>query len=127
MKKVIYLFTLLLVFSLNSQAQEFPQPNPSKVSSLDNTIKTLYAVISGEKGEERDWDLMRYLFHPDAKLIPSEKSKSGIYKARFMTVENYIQGSGRFLVDNGFFEKEIHRTEQTFGNITHIFSTYHSF
>ena len=127
MKKALYLLAAFLIFAFNAQAQEFPQPDPSKVNSLDSTIETLYSVISGEKGVERDWDLMRYLFHPDAKLIPSGKSKSGVYKARFMTVEDYILGSGKFLVENGFFEKEMHRTEQTFGNITQVFSTYESF
>ncbi|MEM7086869.1 MAG: hypothetical protein AAF489_11845 [Bacteroidota bacterium] len=127
MRKFILLFAALLAFTFTIQAQEFPQPDPNKVSTLDSTIATLYRVISGEKGQARDWDLMRYLFHPDAKLIPTGKSKSGVYKARFMTVEDYILSSGKFLVENGFFEKELHRTEQTFGNITQVFSTYESF
>jgi len=127
MKKVTYLLAIFLVFTFAVDAQEFTQPDPNKVSTLDSTIETLYSVISGEKDEERDWDLMRYLFHPDAKLIPSGKSKSGIYKARFTTVEDYILTSGKFLVEHGFFEKELHRTEQTFGNITQVFSTYESF
>jgi hypothetical protein len=127
MKKSVYFFATFLIFTFHLQAQEFPQPDPIKVSTLDRTIETLYSVISGEKGEARDWDLMRYLFHPDAKLIPSGKSKTGIYKAKFMSVEDYILSSGKFLVENGFFEKELHRTEQTFGNITQVFSTYESF
>lgn len=127
MKKVVSLLALLFAFSTLAHSQEFPTPDLDKASTLDSTLETLYSVISGEKGEERDWDLMRFLFHPDAKLIPSGKSKSGIYKARFMTVEDYILSSGKFLVENGFFEKEIHRTEQTFGNITQVFSTYESF
>ena len=36
-------------------------PNYDKdVESVDTIIKALYEVISGEKGEERDWD--RFLF-----------------------------------------------------------------
>ena len=31
------------------------------------------------------------------------------------------------LVENGFFEKEINRVTNTFGNITQVFSTYESF
>lgn len=44
-----------------------------------------------------------------------------------MTPDDYIGSSGKWLVENGFFEKEIHRSVNTFGNITHIFSTYESF
>lgn len=98
-----------------------------KVKTLDSTISNLYGVISGEKGEERNWDLMKHLFHPDAKLIPTGKTKKGIYKARYMTVEDYINTSGSWLIENGFFEKEIHRKVETFGNITQVFSTYESF
>ena len=44
-----------------------------------------------------------------------------------MTVDDYIKSSGKWLVENGFFEKEIYRTTNTFGNITQVFSTYESF
>ena len=127
MKKSIFLLVLLLTCSISGRAQEFQTPDIEKVQTLDSTLETLYSVISGEIGEKRDWDLLRFLFLPDAKLIPSGKSKDGTFKARYMTVDEYIAGSGSYLVENGFFEKEIHRTEQSFGNITQIFSTYESF
>lgn len=97
------------------------------VQSLDQTIATLYDVISGEKGEARNWDLMKFLFHEDAKLIPSGKNKEGVFKARYMTVQDYIDSSGKWLIENGFFEKEIHRETDTFGNITQVFSTYEAY
>ena len=34
----------------------------NKVTTLDSTIETLYGVISGEKGEARDWELLKFLF-----------------------------------------------------------------
>ena len=97
------------------------------VHSLDDIVSSLYNVISGPKGQERDWDLMKYLFHADAKLIPSGQDPSGRYKARFITTQDYIDGSGKWLIENGFFEKEIHREVSTFGNISHVFSTYEAF
>jgi hypothetical protein len=99
----------------------------SKVKTLDATIKTLYNVISGEKGVERNWELFKYLFKPGAKLIPSGKDNEGIFKVRYMSPDDYIKSSGDWLIENGFFEKEIHRTVDTFGNITQVFSTYESF
>ncbi len=120
-------FLLLITIIFTSNAQDNTIIYLEKVKTLDSIIETLYAVISGEKGEERDWDLMKYLFHPDAKLIPSGKNQEGQISARFMTVDDYITGSGKWLVENGFFEKEIHRTADIFGNITQVFSTYESF
>ena len=127
MKKSIFLTAIVCVFSITLQAQSSTEMYSSKVQSLDRTISTLYSVISGEKGQERDWELMKFLFHPDAKLIPSGKNREGVYQARYMTTDDYIKSSGKWLVENGFFEKEIHRTVNTFGNITQVFSTYEAF
>ena len=111
---------------INAQSESSTNTD-SAVSSLDNILFTLYDVISGEKGEQRDWDLMKTLFHPDAKLIPTGQTKDGTYKARYMTVDDYIATSGKWLFENGFFEKEIYREVDTFGNITQVFSTYESY
>jgi len=127
MKNTLILPILLMFLSTSIGVQRNTEIYTEHVQTLDNTLHALYNVISGEKGEERDWDLMKYLFHPDAKLIPTGKNKEGIFKARYMTVQDYIESSGKWLVENGFFEKEIHRVTQTFGNITQVFSTYESF
>ena len=95
-----------------------------KVKTLDSTIKTLYDVISGEKGEARDWDLFRYLFKPEARMIPTWENPARVTSARYMSPEDYISRSGPWLVENGFIEKEIHRTSNTFGPISQVFSTY---
>lgn len=97
------------------------------VSTLDATIKSLYDVISGEKNEPRNWKQFKFLFKPDAKLIAAGKDKNGNYRTHFMTPEDYIKSSGKWLVNNGFIETEIHRNLDTFGNIAHAFSTYHAF
>ena len=124
MKKVTFI-AFLLLFSIHINAQE--QTNLDKVKTLDSTLKTLYDVISGEKGEERNWDLFKFLFKPNAKLIPTGKNKDNIYGLRYMSPDDYIKTSGKWLVENGFFEKEIHRKINTFGNITQVFSTYESY
>ncbi len=98
-----------------------------QVQTLDRTIETLYGVISGEAGVERDWDLFRYLFKPGARLIPSGKNQEGAIGLRYMTPDDYVASSGKWLEENGFFEKEIHRETDTFGNLTHAFSTYESY
>jgi len=67
------------------------------------------------------------LFHPDAKLIPTGDSRDGGIAATYMSAQDYIKQAGPWLIANGFFEKEIHRVTNTFGNITQVFSTYESF
>ena len=124
MRHIIFLSLLLLPFMSNAQkAADYSD----KVQSIDSTIETLYSVISGEKGEERNWELFKYLFHRDAKLIPTGLDKTGTINARFLTPEDYIKSSGNWLVNNGFYEVELHRDLQRFGNIAQVFSTYESF
>ena len=53
-------------------------PNYNKdVESVDTIIKALYEVISGEKGEERDWDRFRNLF-VEFEVGDCEKYRKGI-------------------------------------------------
>ena len=127
MKNSLFSLVLFMILSSSISAQTSSDEPSRSVITMNNILFTLYDVISGEKGEARDWEMMRYLFHPDAKLIPTGKNKDGLYQARYMTVDDYINSSGKWLEENGFFEKEINRVTQTFGNITQVFSTYESY
>ncbi len=126
-----YIKTISVVVLFFSCTMSFGQDKniayQDKVASLDAIIHSLYTVISGEKGEARDWELFKFLFHEDAKLIPSGKNKVGIYKARYLSPQDYIDSSGKWLEENGFFENELSRSVHTFGNISQVFSTYESF
>jgi hypothetical protein len=129
MKKYIFLFCLIITsITINSQAKkDKPDDYLEKVKTIDSTIETLYSVISGEKGKKRDWKLFKYLFKPEAKLIPTGKNNDGEFMVRYMTPDDYVKGSEKWLVENGFFEKEIHRKTEHFGSIAHVFSSYESY
>ncbi len=99
----------------------------TSVFSLDKTIKTLYKTISAEKNQDRNWKQFKYLFKPDAKLIPAGKNNEGKYNARYLSPDDYIKNSSKWLKTNGFIEREIHRKVNIFGNIAHVFSTYKCF
>jgi hypothetical protein len=43
-----------------------------------------------------------------------------------MTVEDYVTRSGASMQTNAFYESEVARRIETFGNIAHVFSTYES-
>jgi len=96
------------------------------LSDMDVIMHELYDVISGEKGEERDWDHFRELFKADAKLIPT-RDMQGAISVNYLSPEDYITNAGPYLESNGFFEKEIYRVTERFGNIAHVFSTYETY
>ncbi len=121
-------FLSLLFFSLVSPAQmEAQDARISPYGTKDQIIKTLYSVISGDAGQERDWDLFRSLFTADAQMIPIQKNREAKVKAEYLSPQDYIDRSGAWLIENGFFEKEIFRKEDCFANICHLFSTYEAF
>lgn len=109
-------------------AQAVKEANPADVGSLDSIMKSVYEVISGDANQKRDWDRFRSLFHKDAKLIPSGKNtQTGVTAARYLTPEDYVTRSGPVLERDGFHERELARKVDQYGNIAHVFSTYHAF
>jgi len=103
-----------------------PAARPADVASMDAIMAAVYDVISGPKGQKRDWDRMRSLFVPGARLIPAHTDASGITKTSMLSVDDYIQRATPALEGQGFFERETHRTVERFGAIAQVFSTYES-
>jgi len=90
------LFLLLaIVSSLCCSAQDAKDNYSNTVKTLDSTLETLYEVISGEKGEARDWELFKYLFKPEAKLIPINRNKEGKDELHYRSPDDYIKTSGK--------------------------------
>jgi hypothetical protein len=114
------------VQALQTEKPSPPKANASDVVSMESIVAALYDVISGPAGKKRDWDRMRSLFIPGARMIPTGKRQSGEIASRVLTVEDYINGSSKPLEEGGFFEKEVARRTENFGNIAHVFSTYES-
>ncbi len=112
-----------LFFALTVYSQE---KYSADTESLDSTIKALYASISGEKSEKRDWARFQNLFVPEARLIPSGK-RDGKTGYRILTPSDYVLTSGQRLEENGFVEVEIKRIEEQYGSMVHIWSTYESY
>jgi hypothetical protein len=106
---------------------DWPQAKPEDVNSPEAILNAVYSVISGPKGQQRDWDRMRSLFIPDARLIPATTtSAAGHADAVVLTVDGYIARSQGRMTTNGFFEHSIHNEIEQFGNIVQIWSTYES-
>jgi hypothetical protein len=111
---------------LTIQTPAAPAANPADVASIDSIIAAVYDVISGPAGKKRDWDRMRSLFIPGARLIPTGPRKEGGYGSRVLTVDEYIGRASGFFEKEGFFEREAARVTEQFGQIAHVFSTYES-
>ena len=110
----------------NPKADIAAEKYAEDATSLDNIMSALYASISGDKGEKRDWARFKNLFVEDARLMPSGK-RDGMPSYRIMTPEGYIESSGKWLEENGFHEVEINRKAEEYGSLVHVWSTYESY
>lgn len=92
------------------------------VAEIDNIMKTLYDVISGDAGP-RNWERFRSLYTANAFMGVTVPAPGG---SRFVTFtpEEYIKRNGPTFLNESFREKEISRTVNQFGNVAQVFTTY---
>jgi hypothetical protein len=107
-------------------ASSSPAANPTDVSSTDAILSAAYDVISGPVGKKRNWDRFRSLVISEARFIIASPTPQGGVGAQALDTEAFIKGFNEYLGENGFFEKDIARRTEQFGNIAHVFSTYES-
>lgn len=104
-----------------------PAPRPEDVASPESVVAALYDVISGpaEKEEERDWDRFRSLMAPGARfLLVRWVSPDGVDEVlREWDAEQFIKAGKAFWHETGFWEREIWRRTDRFGNVAHVLST----
>ena len=107
-------------------ARTVPAARPADVESIDAIMRAVYDVISGPAGQARDWNRFRSLLAPGARLIPTGKQPNGAGVLRVWTPEEYIATAGPALERDGFFEREIGRKLERYGNVVHLMSAYDS-
>jgi hypothetical protein len=100
------------------------EPRLEDISTLDGIIAAFYEVISGPAGEPRQWSRDRTLYIPGVRFVAMTETKEGRPLPEVTSHQQYVDRSDAELVENGFFESEIHRVTRRFGNIAHVFSTY---
>jgi hypothetical protein len=105
---------------------KLPEADPNDVNTIEDIIRAAYECISGPPGQEPDWKRQHTLFLPDSRSVRTGPVAEGRFGYRMMTTQEYVAQTHDWLTENGFYETEIHRVIEQFGNIAHVFSTYES-
>jgi hypothetical protein len=101
--------------------------DPHDVESIDAIIAAAYDAISGPAGEKRNWERERSLYYPGARLIPTAKpGENDELAPQILNVDGFIARVESYFAEHGFYEKEIARRVEQFGQIAHVWSTYES-
>jgi hypothetical protein len=101
-------------------------PRAEDVATIDGIMKAFYEVISGPAGQPRQWSRDRTLYIADIRFVAMSEDKAGKPVPQIASHQQFVDYADPVLVKDGFYESEIHRVTERFGNIAHVFSTYES-
>lgn len=104
---------------------------PADAASVDAIVSALYASVSHAADAAPDFDRMRRIFLYVGMLVPP-KAPGADFRA--MDVDQFAERIEKSAADrkakgeppSGFFEREVARRTDCFGNICQVFSTYES-
>jgi enterochelin esterase-like enzyme len=102
------------------EKDQIAYPLKKDVETLDGIINAYYEVVSGPEGP-RQVARDKSLHHPDAHVMIAGEDQDGKARLTSITLDEYHKN---YASTDAFFEREIHRETQTFGHITHVWSTY---
>lgn len=115
-------FEQMKLFNQWTQAEPVTA-RPADVASVDAIVNSLYDVISGPAGE-RDWERFHSLFKPAARMSAIAAQPGATPYMISMTPDEYQEKNAPFFMESGFFEEEIGRKSEKFGEIAHVWSAY---
>ena len=90
---------------------------------ISAAVDEMYAMISGPKGP-RDWSRQANCFNPEARQIRTSTDEHGLPVMKIMSLDDYSRDTTPFFAENDFYEIEIGRRIDLFGNIAHVWSAY---
>ncbi len=114
----------LLLLVLASGSALAADARPADVATVDGIVAALYDTISGPAGKVRDWDRLRSLFRNDGRMVVHSAGKDGVLHTRVLSLEDYISRVTPVFAKEGFYESELARKGEEFGQIAQVFSTY---
>ncbi len=120
MKKVIIILVVLLSH-INLMGQEVK----AYLKTIEGITDKMIELISGDIGEDRNWDEYRNLFLPTAQKMSLSINKKGEERVRVMNLEEFIRNVGPLYKRDGFEEYAIGLEVNEFNGIASAFQSYY--
>lgn len=104
--------------------QESPPAKPEDVASIDTILSAFFESMSGAKGEPRQWERLHSLFWPQARMIATRHFDNDEADAWVLQISDFVEMNRVYMEKGGYFEKEVARRVESFGNLASVWSTY---
>lgn len=108
---------------MENNKQSVQYPLSEDVSTINGIIKAFYEVVSGEAGEQRQWQRDLSL-HNSSAVYSFYDALNGSSEQLVMTLSDFHKETDEMVLKTAFYESEINREVRLFGNIAHVWSTY---
>ena len=96
---------------------------PFDPTDIGAVVDAMYAMISGPQGP-RDWALQAEIFHPDARQMRTWVGEDRRPNIKIMDPAAYQADVEPFFAAHDFYEVEIARRIDVFGNMAQVWSAY---
>jgi len=120
MNRIILILTLIGIQNLL-----FAQIDTTSLTTIEGITNKMLQLISGEVGEERNWEEYRNLFLPTAQKLAISETKDGAKRIRVMNLEEFVRNIGPLYSRDGFEEYAIGLTVNEFNGIANVFQSYY--
>ena len=115
-------FAMMLLISAVAHGQEVPEYLTSPEEITDKFLE----IISGDQGEERDWDTFRELHLPTAQLYFLNPTAPPAAQSKAFNLEEFVRIIGPSYARDGFEEISIGLTINEFNGIANVFQSFHA-
>lgn len=119
MTKLKIVFLIFFISASSTFAQERQNVDAKDVATIDGVMNAYYESVSGHPGK-RDFARILTLYLPGAKLNVLTVDGKLVHGL----VEEVVMGKRFQTISTEFFEREISRDEQLFGDMANVISTY---
>lgn len=124
MKQLLSL-VLILNTVLNVKAQEAIISDTSAVKSIDGIVKEVLRLVSGEKGQTRNWAAFRSLFLPTATFTVLNNNDS-IQPVETVSLDIFIDLLRDAYYQEGFLEYETGKAVNEYNGIANVFQSFYA-
>ncbi len=125
MTKILTAF-LSLIIIMTVAAQQKMSSDTNAVKSIDGIVKEVLRLVSGEKGQTRNWDALRSLFLPTATFTVLNNSDSISQPVETVSLDDFIKLMHDEYYEQGYLEYETGKTINEYNGIANVFQSFYA-